>query len=492
LPYSDFFKTAGERAKSYPAIPAWGPLVENLVTRDNLYAFWKRLAALGRTEGLVSEAEQRSRESLVLAALLSAQVEINRDLSIGKLSAWLPWVAAALAGLSLVTVFSLWRRCVDRRRSRLALAESEAKFRDLYDHAPDMFCSVDVADGRIVECNQTLVSKSGYSKEEIVGRPVFDLYHPECRDRARRALQSFRETGHLDELELELQTRDGQRLAVSVGVSAIRDQKGNIVRTRSVWRDISRRKHAEEVAEQRRQELAYVARLATVGELAASLAHELDQPLTAVVANAQAGMRLIVREPPSLRKVGEILHDIAGEGQRAAQVIKALRDLLRKDDLQMTEVDINEVIKDILSSLRGQPSLRKVALLLHLETGLPHILGDRIQLEQVVLNLILNAAEAMQGVEGGAGELKIRTSASALGEVEVTVWDTGVGMDEAAKEKIFDAFFTTKPGALGMGLSISRTIIEAHGGRIWATRNPDRGATLHFTLPSRSDQRPIS
>lgn len=483
FPHHHLFSKALEQARPYPEIAEWGPVVENLVTRDNLYAFWKRLAALREPQTAVGETDQENREKLIQAALQSAQVQINRSLSLGKLSALWPWLVGALMALSVVTCISIWRRQVERRENHRQLADSEAKYRDLYDHAPDMFCSVDVTTGRIVECNQTLVYKTGYSKEEIIGCHIFDMYHPDCRKEVEKALEAFRETGEVGELELQLQTKEGKKLVVSVNVSAIRDADGKVVRTRSVWRDITQRKQAEEVAEQLRQELTHVARVATMGELAASLAHELSQPLTAIVSNAQAAQRLLVKNAPDVDEARDALTDIAGEGQRAGDVIRALRSLLKKGHLDTKEVDINEIIREVLFLLGGQAPLKKISVGLDLDPGLPPVLADRIQLQQVILNLVLNASEAMEHTEVAARELMIRTSKNDAQEIEVGVQDTGVGLDQEMGDRIFDAFFTTKPAGLGMGLSVSRTIIESQGGKLWATPNPDRGATFHFTLP---------
>lgn len=483
LPHYPLFSEALERARAYPELPEWGPVVENLVTRDNLYAFWKRLAALSETQGVASEQEQQQREKLILAALQSAQAEINRNLSLGKLSALWPWLVGMLLALAAATCGSIWRRRVERRESRRKLEESEAKYRDLYDHAPEMFCSVDVATGEIVECNQTLLQKMGYSREEVIGRHIFDMYHPDCREAVEVALDEFRRTGQVGELELKLQTKEGRKLVVSVNVSAIRDEQGRVVRTRSVWRDITQRKQAEEIAEQRRQELTHVARLATMGELAASLAHELNQPLTAIVSNAQAAQRLLARQNPDLDEARNAVQDIARQGQRAGEVIQAIRALLKKEPVEAKELDPNEIIREVLFLLDRQPPLRNLSLRLELAPLLPPVLGDPVQLQQAIMNLILNASEAMSQVRDRARELVIRTRSNGSREVEISVQDSGTGLEEPLKDRIFDPFFSTKPGGLGMGLSVTRTIIESHGGRIWVASDPGVGTTFSFTLP---------
>jgi PAS domain S-box-containing protein len=482
LPYADFYAAAREGAVAYPQIPEWGPVIENLVTRDNLYAFWKRLAVLNKSEGQVSEAEQQHREKMILAALQSAEDEINRNLSPGKwLELW-PWLVAALFLLSLATCASILSYWAERRKHQAKIAESEARYKDLYDHAPDMFCSLGFPIGSILECNETFLDKTGYTRKEVLGRDMFTFYQPDSREKAAKALVPFREKGRVEELELELRTKCGRKLQVSLSASAVRDTSGDIIRVRAVLRDITRRKELEELSEQRRQELAHVARLATVGEFTASLAHELNQPLTAVVTNAQAARRIAAKESPNLGEVRTILADIATEGQRAAQVIRALRNLLIKNECQSSHTDMNEVVKEVIYLLRRQPPLKDVAVRLKLDPGLPKVLGDRTQLEQVILNLVLNASEAMQCLPPKARSLVVQTLSREGGEIEVAVQDSGAGIEDSAKERIFEPFFTTKPNGLGMGLPISRTIIEGHGGTLWATPGPEGGTTFHFTV----------
>jgi PAS domain S-box-containing protein len=382
----------------------------------------------------------------------------------------------------LATCFLVWFRFAERRRNQARLAESEAKYRDLYDHAPDMFYSVGIDTCTILECNRTFLNKTGYAKEEVIGRDVFTLCHPDCREKARKAFQSFKETGRVDGLELELQTRRQDKLPVSLSASAVYDKSGQMVRTRAVLRDITRRKELEEIAEGRKHELAHVARLATVGEFTASLAHELNQPLTAVVTNAEAARRIAAKEAPDLENVRSILADIATEGQRAAQVIRALRALLKKTDFQTHNVDMNAVVQEVIKLLRRQPPLKDVNVRLTLDAGLRRFSGDRTQLEQVILNLVLNASDAMRCLPPEARRLVVETFNTDRGEIEVAVRDSGIGIDERTRDRIFDAFFTTKPHGLGMGLAISRTIVEGHGGRLWAEQNPEGGATFRFTV----------
>jgi signal transduction histidine kinase len=221
----------------------------------------------------------------------------------------------------------------------------------------------------------------------------------------------------------------------------------------------------------------------TMGELVASIAHEVNQPLGAIVTNGHACVRLLSREAPDLDKSREVIERMIKDGMRASEVIKRIRDLLRKTPVEKAPLNINETIQEVIILVGSDVLRSKLELKAELETDLPPVLGDRIQLQQVILNLILNAKDAMSGVQTSARKLQITSGKNNAGEVVVAVRDTGHGLEAKDVERIFDPFFTTKPEGTGLGLSISRTIIEAHGGTLWATPNGDKGATIQFTLP---------
>jgi two-component system, LuxR family, sensor kinase FixL len=245
--------------------------------------------------------------------------------------------------------------------------------------------------------------------------------------------------------------------------------------------DVTRRRRAEEEVQREREDLAHALRVATLGELATSLAHEINQPLAAIASNAQAAQRLVA-STAAASEIPEMLHDITADAQRAAQVIRRLRVLFKKEHSERQPVDIVEVIKEVLSLLRKELERRRVELEVALPPAVPRVLGDIVQLQQVVLNVLINAGEAM--TEAAAPRrLRVALAAHEPGLLALAIRDSGVGVPAAELEHIFDRFVTSKPEGLGMGLSISRSIIEAHGGRIWATRNPDRGLTLHVEVP---------
>lgn len=249
--------------------------------------------------------------------------------------------------------------------------------------------------------------------------------------------------------------------------------------------EIAERKRAEETVHKTQADLAHLTRIMTMSELATSIAHEVNQPLAAVVTNGDACMRWLAVEPPNLERARDSVTRIIHEGNRASEVIKRIRTLSKKASLQKSALGVKEIIQDVLGLVGPELVKNQVGLTCELQPDLPRVFGDRVQLQQVLLNLIMNSIEAMEGVtQQQPRELLIKSEMSDGGQVVVSVRDSGMGLDEQQHEHIFEAFFTTKSEGVGMGLSISRTIIEAHGGRLWATANSGPGATFQFTLPT--------
>ena len=247
---------------------------------------------------------------------------------------------------------------------------------------------------------------------------------------------------------------------------------------------IEERRTAAHEMERQRADLAHVTRLSTMGELATSLAHELNQPLTAILSNVQAAQRFLGASPPNLTEVREILSDVVQDNNRASQVIQRLRALVRKAPTAFVALDIGDLLRDVVRIVHSDAILRHSRVSLDVAAGLPPVRGDGIQLQQVALNLILNAFEAMRECPTNRRQVVVRVERDSAHMVKVAVSDRGVGLSGAPVERIFQPFYTTKPNGLGMGLSISRSIIEAHGGQLRAEDNPDQGATLSFTLPT--------
>jgi C4-dicarboxylate-specific signal transduction histidine kinase len=240
--------------------------------------------------------------------------------------------------------------------------------------------------------------------------------------------------------------------------------------------DLTERKRAE-------AELAHANRVATIGQLGASIAHEVNQPIAALLMNAATAARWLAHQPPNLEKANQAIARIIGDGERTADIVSRIRNFSKKAPARSGVLEINDAILDIMGLARAAISEHGVSVKMRLSEGLPRISGDKVQLQQVILNLIMNAIEAMSEVSERSRDLLIRTSAADPGSVLVSVSDSGPGLPEANLERIFEAFYTTKASGLGMGLSICRSIVEAHGGRLWATRNEPHGAVFCMTLP---------
>jgi C4-dicarboxylate-specific signal transduction histidine kinase len=270
--------------------------------------------------------------------------------------------------------------------------------------------------------------------------------------------------------------------------SKVQERTAELARANDELRtEIVERQRAEEALQKARAELAHVSRVMTLGELTASIAHEVNQPLAAVVTNAQAGRRWLALETPRLDEAQAAVERIIRDGNRASEVIQRIRALAKKTEPQMVPLDINNSIRESISLEQREVLSHGVSLRTALASALPPVLGDRVQLQQVVINLVMNALEAMAPVTDRPREMLIRSQQHEAGQVLVAVQDSGIGIESQNAERLFNAFFTTKPGGMGMGLSISRSIIVAHGGRLWVSPNVDHGATFQFSLPASSD-----
>jgi len=364
----------------------------------------------------------------------------------------------------------------------------EAKIRRLVD-ANIMGIFVWDVEGRILEANDAFLHIIGYDREDLAAGRVrwTDLTPSEWRDDTARRVAEVTTTGTVQPREKEYFRKDGSRVPVLIGGAAIGEEPQQAI---AFVLDLSERKRAEAQAREAERryremqmELAHANRVATMGQLTASIAHEVKQPIAATVSNAQAALRWLERQPPDLEEVRQALAHIVQDGKRAGDVVGRIRDLIKKAPPREDRLDINEAVREVIELTRSEAATNGVSVQSELAGGLPLIQGDRVQLQQVVLNLIINAAEAMSGASDGPRELLISTGTSDTGDVRVAVRDSGPGLTPAALERLFEPFYTSKPGGLGLGLSICRSIIEAHGGRLWASANVPRGATFQFTLP---------
>jgi len=395
----------------------------------------------------------------------------------------------------------------------------------LFQSAPDAIVTVD-ADGRIERANDQAESMFGYTRQELIGQRIemliparFQMQHAQhWKDYMLQPRMRAMGVG----LELYGRRKNGAEFPVDIMLSPVQTQQGRSVI--AVVRDISERKQAEEALRRSREdlelrvqertaelrqineqleteiadrkaaervlfqtqlELARAVRVMTTGELAASIAHELNQPLTGVVTNGDACLRWLAAQPANLDEARAAVGRIIRDGNRASGVLARVRALMKKGEPVKESLDINFVVEEILALTEGEAHDNEVVTRTELAAGLPPVAGDRVQLQQVVLNLIMNAIEAMSAVKDRTRILRIRTAQQSLDSVLVVVQDSGIGLDPAQLERIFDAFYTTKQGGMGIGLSVSRSIIEAHGGRIWAALNEGPGLTFRFDLPIR-------
>jgi PAS domain S-box-containing protein len=312
---------------------------------------------------------------------------------------------------------------------------------------------------------------------------IIQRTHPTDTARVQQLIDRASRDGKDWELEHQLLMPDGSIKSAHVVAHAVRDELGTVEFVGAIM-DVSAAKRAEQELRHTHAELAHISRVTALGELTASIAHEVNQPITGVVANAEAALSWLKAEPPNLDQVRQVLGHIVKDGMRAGNVIYRIRALMKKAPPRMALVDINEAVLDVITLTRSELVRHGVSLETEFATGLPLIEGDRIQLQQVILNLILNAVEAMSGIAEGAREMRIGTGRETPNGVLVSVRDLGPGLDPQNVDRLFEAFYTTKPDGLGMGLAISRSIIEAHGGWLGATANEPRGAVFQFALPS--------
>ncbi|MEM5384052.1 AAA family ATPase [Paraburkholderia phymatum] len=369
------------------------------------------------------------------------------------------------------------------------LVEREAKIRRLVD-ANIIGIVVWNVDGDILEANDAFLRMVGYESDDLVAGRVRwrELTPPEWREGDERALREIGETGRAQPFEKEYIGKDGSRVPVIVGLATFEATRKEGV---AFVLDLTRRKHAEEKVRESehryrevQKELAHANRVATMGQLTASIAHEVNQPIAATVTNAQAALRWLHAQPPNVDEVRQVLGHIVKDAGRAGDVLGRIRDLVRKAPPRTEPVDINEAIREVIELTCGEATKSGASVQTQLADGLPFIEGDRVELQQVLLNLIINALEAMLGVSDGVRQLLITTGKADSDCVLVTVRDSGPGFATHCAEHVFAPFYTTKPTGLGMGLSICRSIIEARGGRLCATANAPRGAVVQFTVPA--------
>ena len=370
----------------------------------------------------------------------------------------------------------------DRKRAEESLRESEARFRTMANSAPVMIW-VSGVDQLCTFFNKGWLDFTGRTLEQEIGNGWLSEVHPEDMN---RCIETYSERFHARQeftMEYRLRRHDGEyRWLLDQGTPRF-DGDGTFLGYIGSCIDISDRKRSESESIKHRDELAHVTRVSTMGELAASLAHELNQPLTAILSNAQAAQRFLSTKPSDVEEVREILEDIVGDNKRAGEVIRRMRALIKKEEFEFNELDVSEMIQEIMLLVHSDAVLRNVNVRLEVDSTLPQTCGDKIQLQQVLLNLILNAFDAMKDCPIAERQVLLRAGRDGAHMLQIAVSDHGTGLTSDKLDQIFQPFYTTKRDGLGMGLSISRSIVEAHGGRLFGENNRGPGATFSFTLP---------
>ncbi len=373
----------------------------------------------------------------------------------------------------------------EQKRAEEALRRSEAYLRESQSLTHTGSCAMDGASRKILYWSEEMFQLFGIDPQ--LGLPTWDQWmqriHPDDRDKfAEAGERMFGDKIHCD-VEFRIVKSDGGFKHIHAIGHPVLSTAGSLLQVVATMVDVTERKRAEEAGERLRQleaDLAHINRVSTMGELTASLAHEIKQPIGATVTNAEACLRLMTREKPDLAEAREAASEAIKDARRAAEIIDRVRLLYQKGSSRLEAVDLNHVIDEMVTVLGKEAKRHRVTVRADLARGLPNVMADRVQLQQALMNLMLNAFEAM---EGPGGELTITSEVTPEGSLQISLRDTGVGLPPEDLDNIFNAFFTTKVRGTGLGLAITRSVIQSHGGKIWATANPGPGATFQFTLP---------
>jgi PAS domain S-box-containing protein len=463
--------------------------------------------------GLYCETVMNTRRPLIVADALQDEAwKSNPDIKLGMISYLgvpISWPDGEIFGTICVLdrksneysdlylrLLLQWRDVLQADLKSIAtmqreIEQREAKIRRLFD-ANIIGIIIWNLEGQILDANSEFLRIVGYDQHDLLSGRVSwaDMTPPEWRDRDTLAISELKSKGAVQAFEKEYIRKDGSRIPVLIGIASLDGAEGQGV---AFLLDLTERKRAEtEARESERRfrnmqtELAHANRLATLGQLTASITHEVKQPITAVLLNTQTAQRFLTRQQPDIEKAKKAIDRAVLNGMRITEVVDRTHALVRKEPTRKDSLEINEAISEVIGLTRGEVAKNGVQVRTQLAEGLPVIQGSRVQIQQVVLNLIINAVEAMGQMSNDRRELQISTEAEA-DRVIVAVRDTGPGLAEDAIERAFEAFYTTKSTGLGMGLSICRSIVEDHGGRLWATANVPKGAAFQFTVPINSD-----
>jgi C4-dicarboxylate-specific signal transduction histidine kinase len=395
------------------------------------------------------------------------------------------WALIAIVAMSLqfVLIVYAFRQRRQRRKAEIQNAENQERLDLIASMGGFGFWSWDAATDQVWASAHARAVLGIDPDAPLVRETVLAAIHSEDRN---DVLDTIGSTVHGDDaMERELRVVDQAEIRwITVKARTYRDSKGATRRVTGYVVDDSPRKRTAAELRKLQQKLTHLARVALLGELSGALAHELQQPLTAILCNVQAAQLLVAKDPPELDELNEILGEIASEDKHAGELIQRLRALLLRGEAHLERIGIEDLLSDVLTLVRGTVKERNVQVRTRIDEFIPSIQGDRVELQQVFLNLILNACESMSANPARDRRIEIVAELDAdQGVIQTSVLDCGRGIDRDKLELVFEPFFTTKEQGLGLGLSICRSIIAAHGGRLWATNRSDRGAAFHFTLP---------
>jgi PAS domain S-box-containing protein len=371
-----------------------------------------------------------------------------------------------------------------RRRTEEILRASEQRWRSMFEASAVGIALTD-QNRRFVAANEAFQKMVGYTEEELCAVGPVDITYEDDREETQEMLDQLLAGQRPDyHVEKRYRRKDGTVIWVRVSTARAPGPDSTLPGIPTIIEDITERKRAEDALQEARDSLYRVTRLTTMGELSASIAHEINQPLSAIVTNGAACLKLLAEPVPDLEEVREAIADIISDGRRASAVLARVRQLVKKSVPERARVDVNDALTEVLSLARQELQRSQISAKLELAPDLPSVQADRIQLQQVVLNLVMNGIEAMRGVIDRARVLHVRSEALSPADIAVTIEDTGTGFGDNGPERIFETLFTTKEDGMGMGLSISRSIVQSHGGRLWAAPGAGCGAAFSFTLPA--------
>ena len=409
---------------------------------------------------LASEIDQRQRAE---TALREANAELERR------------VAARTAELQ--------GEVLQRRSTEATLRASEERWRSMFEASAVGIAVIDQQDN-FVAANKAFQKMVGYTEEELQSLGTLDITHEEDREATKEMMEDVRSGKRQDyPTEKRYRRKDGEVIWVRVSIARSLDPRSTLPGIPAIIEDITERKRAEAAWHDAREALSRATRLTTMGELSASIAHEINQPLAAIINNGNASKRFLASSPPDLDEVKDAVDEIVRDARRASEVLSRIRAMLKSTAPARVQVDVNHEIAEVLELTRHELQRHSVSVQTDLHSNLPTIPADRVQLQQVVLNLVMNGIDAMRMVTDRSRIWTVRSQLDDRDNIAVNVADSGVGLDPANRERIFDTFFTTKAEGMGMGLAISNSIVESHHGRLWVEPGSPFGAVFGFALP---------